>query len=670
VQSAAGAPPQLKPCARAAALAQAGFLDEALAAYKADLGHGRCAIDGVKVVKAKLAKQAASPQAKLDATKQFKKKVALIRRLEAAGFEADARTKTKKLVSDYPKLAIPKDIRAVDQPVGLWRRQQGRAGPEVLAFVELAIVVLGGLLVVLVAIKVGSALWQRVGIRYTVASVTGPVAEDAAGQGEVMAAELARMEGKSDTPVRRVQATEGDFSLPAALTDAYPQAGIIAALLSVLDRVLPRSLLTISAAALPVDPIRGVGVTVTIAKRGGRRLADGTRTLWESEFGPVDADGEVADRLARLMLPTGVWLGYSPELVRRTVPQRVWRALGDPVARSRSRLTPVTRLGTTDWLSYAHFAVAERAQRAGFTTAARRGYFRALDVSLANIGARLNLAGLLLHRPVDPLSLDDPGWRLGFAAWLLEDESMIEELKAQDNTALRWRWLYLRAARALAAHALPGDATAGRPADRPGAPDVREDEDLLAIQELSAALSSEVTAGTAALAAEMRWPAFVLRRSILLDQRRRAARGQCGADAETLSPEGDATFRESWWTANTLYNLACYHARAAACHPVGGEREASLDRARDYLRDAIDRAAEPKLMLAMATSDPALDGVITEASRPRMNLIAGITDPSYEADEQAGHALGVRIREAIAAALPGSETTAAPAQDPTGAPAT
>ena len=53
-----------------------------------------------------------------------------------------------------------------------------------------------------------------------------------------------------------------------------------------------------------------------------------------------------------------------------------------------------TAVSTGDWESYAHFAVADRAQRDGRLTQARHAYYKALDYDRTNTFALLNLAGL------------------------------------------------------------------------------------------------------------------------------------------------------------------------------------------------------------------------------------------------------------------------------------
>ena len=129
----------------------------------------------------------------------------------------------------------------------------------------------------------------------------------------------------------------------------------------------------------------------------------------------------------------------------------------------------------------------------------------------------------------------------------------------------------------------------------------------------------------------MRWPTFVPSQSIRLKTDKRY-------DPDALKPMNGV-----WWTANTLYNRACYFARV---DKIKGTN-ANLDRACRYLRDAIHRAAEPNLMLTMAHCDPVLDVVTEHLTTAQAEALTGPTEPSYKADRQRGHGIGVMVREAL-----------------------
>lgn len=639
-------------CQEAQQLLAEGFLVEAQSAFAAQLGKDSCAIAGIRRVLALQAGTSATPAdaaAAVKARQRFDQTVSLIRRLQAEGFEQDARKQLEALTSAYPSRDIPEDVRKIDQPIGWWRQAEGTAFPVALSVAEIAITLLGLVLLGALLAKASAALAGRLRPQFTVADMTGPVAEDVAGQSDLLAAELARLVSGGSDQIRRVPASEGSFTLPDAITGAYPQAGVIVALLQVLDRVLPRELLTVDTAALPEDPVRGVGVTVTIAKRDGRQAPNGRHTFWEAEFGPVDTSLKAFQRLERLMLPAAVWLLYNENL-RQSSPDT---------------------LGSRDWCSYALYALGDRAQKAGKTPAARHAYFSALDADARNVGARMNLAGLLFYaadKPSEELAKDRE-WRQEFAGWLLNDTKTAGFMvgPAAETAARRvrrrrllWRWLYLCSAQALGA----GRFAAAYDPSMPG-PQTAID-----------ALCTELAAvgDDDPLAAEMRWPAFLLRRSILLEKtHRRCTRfpvtnGRPAPPtpaalipnlhvpcAEALAAENEE-FLEAWWTANTLYNLACLYARFARVQTDHVQREAAYDKARQYLDDALARAAEPTLLLDMADHDAALVAVAPRINQRRRDHLTDATDPDAPA-HKAGHALGIKIGEAIGTAMRATSQT-------------
>lgn len=601
--------PTASPCAKAQGLLAAGYLAEANDAFKAQVGKDPCATVGLAAV---LNAQAAKPRGLTDAQTaildtRFAASTALIRGLEAAGFEDAARKMTQQLIESFPHRSIPADIRAISQPVGWWRQAKGFAGPPLRVAAELAIALLAAVLIGLVVAKVVGGLFGRASTRYTITPLTGVKDDEVLGQSDLLADGLSRISGKwGGKTVRRVSGGTTDFSLPEALTTAYPQAGVVAGLLSLLDRLLPRRLLEISAAVLPTDPVRGAGLTVAITKRGGRPVMIGKKTdpqrrpaeitIWESDFVPVSTDTPVAQRLERLMLPAAVWLAYNPRF-------------GDAT----------NALGTASWHSYAHFAVGECAQQRGDTDQARRSYFKALDADAANLGARLNLGGLLLYRPsADGPKSETPAdcaSRLNLAEWLLEENGHMEAHMRERPPELHWRWLYLSAARALVAAQYD---LAVRRAD--------ELWDVLRPHAHPAPASPE-------LAATMRWPAFVLRQSIRL-----------GLHKHHNDQNDLGLMDNEWWTANTLYNRACYFARLYAINGTTVNRDTAVR----YLRDAIDRADEPKLMLAMARCDSALDDITSRLTSSQVEALTGPTEPSYTVERRRGHGIGVMVREAVA----------------------
>ena len=444
-------------CDRAAALLNAGYVTDAETVLKSQLG-----VDNANPCTTTLLAQVFAARTAKTPTEYFNTQVQVIRALEAAGFETEARNQAQALIEANPNRPIPADIRGLNQRLGLWRGALGDAAPWYRSLLEFVIVVLAVVAAVFLIFQAGGALWHRVlPATYSIGTVTGIGADDTPKQTGLLKAELAGLSDRTTgaAPVRRAASDEQAFSLPAGVTSAIPNAQLLAGLVSLLDRLLPRRLTKVNVAALPSDASRGIGVTVQVATRSGRSRAE--KTLWESDFFPVPgspnstgAQADAGERLGRMLLPAAVWLAYQSELQKGR------------------RGTPVS---TRDWESYAHFAVAERAQRDGNITLARRSYYKALDKDPTNTFAMLNLAGLKLYP--DTATLDAGGaqaktgkaaepaqgvagakpagggakapveddaertGRLDFAQWLLVAARTPQQGSEASTTQLRWLYL-------------------------------------------------------------------------------------------------------------------------------------------------------------------------------------------------------------------------------------
>ncbi len=622
---------------------EAGYPADAQAAFKSELGRNACALTGLA---------AATSAVNQKADQQFTDAVTKIRRLEAEGFETEARKETQTLVATFPNRSIPANIRAVNQPIGWWRRFGGFAGPPVLVGLQIAAVLL-------IALVLARGLWTVVARAvgrgsYIIRDFTGVQSTEVAGVSGLLATELERLsETGAGYHVRRAPANDGEFTLPAAITNAYPEAKVAAALVSLLDRVLPRRMWEITGTVLPVDPSRGVGLTVAIARRDGRKEKE--ITLWEAEFAqvaPADtgptaqannastAPAKIAstaptntppaERLETLILAAAVWLGY--ELARR---RRVKTLV-------TGRTEAAQTLGTAEWRSYADFAIGDRHQKNGETIDARRAYFRALDADDANLGALLNLAGLLLYRPEpNNAKSDDPDRRMSLAKWLLErmdeDLTLTKGMSPRTKTAMQWRHSYVQAAMRLLT-AEPAEAAEEARVlytGLPSPPTEAESDRRKQARKVWGKIARK-PADNADLAREMRWPTFVLWKSAEMEANYKVA-------PANVDPLALADMDNEWWTANTLYNLACYYARAYA-HT--DERE-HLRHACRCLYDGIDRAREPRLMLAMAKSDRMLDKVVEESSDELDNLVGEKKPDPTKASVDRGRGIGIEIREAL-----------------------
>jgi hypothetical protein len=360
------------PCAHAKALYSAHYYLEAEQEYKRLLG-----IECATPARALAAREAAKRHAEsLQPTKQAEAKddLAKARRLQDAGFESEAR-KLTKAVAESSTTPIPARLRAINQRVGWWRDALGVVAPIARTALEV-LLVLVGLLVALTGI---GALARRFKLSGQLAGFAG--ASDATLApvlGAALSAMLARMSDEGAT--RRVDwqsGTEFKFELPPSLAEAVPQANLLAGLVQMLDKLLYRKLFIVSGTVHPIHQHRGAGVTLVVTNRNGSESEQ--VTLWEQEFLLKEAGADVTDpvRYERLMLPAAVWLAYRPM-----------------IGFDEKKQLP---LHTREWRSYALFALAELVPDA---SKERRLYEQALDRDADNLGARLNLAALLLRRPV------------------------------------------------------------------------------------------------------------------------------------------------------------------------------------------------------------------------------------------------------------------------------
>jgi hypothetical protein len=337
--------------------------------------------------------------------------------LEAAGFDEASRELVKSLVSKEPKQSIPAELRAVNQRVGWWRKDLGKLGPVLRLALELAAVAIGLLVVPLLLWAGGRGLLLRGKPAAKLAGFTGSSENTL---GDVLTAALGDALGRMNdenarAPVSWQSGTESKFEVPTAVTEALPQAGILAGLVQMLDSLLPRRLVTVSGTVHPVHEHRGAGLTLVVASRSGRTLDQ--VTIWEREFMLKKAGQEAKEavRYERLILPGAIWLGYRQELG------------------FKEKNAP---LQTHQWRSYALFALGELVPNAKDQ---RKLYERALDVDSRNLGARLNLAALLLRRPAADVA------SLSGSSKGVDDGAQTRWRKRLDEAAVHLGYVALRA---------------------------------------------------------------------------------------------------------------------------------------------------------------------------------------------------------------------------------
>lgn len=317
-----------------------------------------------------------------DAEKEAEKQLVKAQRLQDAGFESEARKLTRS-VAENSTTPIPAKLRAINQRVGWWRDLLGLGGPVARTALELLGALLGVLVATLLIFTAVGALARRFRRSGQLGAFTG--SSDAALPsllGSVLGSMLARMSDEAAIPrVDWQSGTEFKFNVPPALVEAVPQANLVAGLVQMLDGLLYRRLFIVSGTVHPVHTHRGAGVTLVVTNRSGRKSEQ--ITLWEREFLLKEAGADAPDavRYERLMLPGAIWLAYRPMTGFRKH-RRLALHRGYP-------------LGTREWRSYALFSLGELVPDA---VKERQLYELALDRDAENLGARLNLAGLLLRR--------------------------------------------------------------------------------------------------------------------------------------------------------------------------------------------------------------------------------------------------------------------------------
>jgi hypothetical protein len=561
---AATQPPVTGSCERAKALYEAHYYAQAESEYKALLGVASCATPSLAMqaqVKAeKLAKQAQVKAEKVATSgPHLEEQLGEALRLQAAGFESEARKLVKEVV-EKASTPIPSQLRAPDQQLGWWREALGTGGPPARTALEILIVVGGTVLVLLLLVTGLNALRLRFvrsarleGFSGSQETNLAPVLSAALG------AMLARMSDES--PGRSLSwqsGTEPKFEFPASITEAVPQAGLLAGLVQMIDKLLYRRLFIVSGTVHPPHEHRGAGITLVVTNRNGRDSEQ--VTVWESDFLLKEAGAKAKEpvRYERLILPVAVWLGYC-------------RILG-------FKQGPYPPLGARDWRSYALFALGELVPD---PTKQRRLYELALDRDSGNIGARLNLAALLLQRPsgqVPPGNEDaeissgtSEGWqeRLHEAAAHLE---VVAESNAAAGQPIWYRSRYMDAICCLYLGHAP-DATK-------------------ALSELRLKMKANAKVPRLrGLIEALGPPTDILERSIAL------IRTPPSSDDIELSP--------GWLSEDGEYNFACLQARRAGILTGTARDEATVEAVR-ALRRAI---ARDEKVAAEARVDPAFDAI-------------------------------------------------------------
>lgn len=549
-------------CAQADALRDLELFSAAEASYKKLAGKEQCAFAGLKLTE-ELKKQAALQPSADDLIKDA-------RRLRASGADDQAQKKLDLLVENHPERSVPADLRDMNKRIGWWQGVLSTIVPIARLGAEMLIVLLIAAAVALLAYRSGRGALAAFHRSVRVDPIAGTSDAGLIASLPTALSEHFRQLGSKDQGrnFKTVGATDAKFDLPAEVSTAFPPAGIIAGLVSYLDRLLPRNVRAVVVTLRPDDPFRGLGLTVAVQKAQGEPVAE--MTLWERDFGLLDltADASTKDasgRYQRLMLPAATWAAYQDDLGfdKRKIEEHKAKA----------------PLETMNWRSYAHFAVGAIAQRQANDKLAQRQYSLALDLDPKNQGARLNLAALNLAPYAEPPTAEDEK-RLERATKLLEPVAEDSSDKTPDDMWYRGRYM-----QALA-QIYSGEfaETAGNHADA----STHFEKAKTCVSKLCAALAEKLGGDDLAeLRTSMKRPAELLQKSILLDS------GERVDDPKPLDGEQE--------TAAGYYNLACFYARKLKKQP---KANAARDRAFDYLTEALSRG-DPA-MRRWASQDPAL----------------------------------------------------------------
>jgi hypothetical protein len=504
-------------------------------------------------------------------------------RLQDAGFEAQARELVEGVARDST-VPIPAKLRSLTQRVGWWRDLLGEGAPLARLALEVLIVAAGALVLALLAFllvfSMLPAVFARLRRTVRLAGFSGSSEATLTDVlGASLSATLARMhDDRSGRALVFQSGTEPKFELPKAITEAVPQAGVLAGLASMLGSLLYVRLYSVSGTVHPVHEHRGAGLTLTLAGRDGRTIAQ--ETFWEQDFAlkQAGAGAPEAVRYERLVLPATMWLAFQP-------------ALG---------FKPGTRmLGARDWRSYALFSLGEIVPDA---RSARVLYEQALDRDQGNLGARLNLAALLLQRPSYEVSADaataeeiEEGSRESWqerveTAWLHLCAVVADP--SAEGSAIWYRARYMQAI-VCVYRAQAKTETDLSEAKRQAA---RALALLRCLREEMHAHGDD--AATGALVDALRTPVEVLEQTARL-------LGQGTPDLSAFPPE-------RWLSADGDYNLACLYSRYAEQAGKGSaDFEARQVQAVRLLRRSIDRRESERRSVAIeeAEVDPAFDPI-------------------------------------------------------------
>jgi tetratricopeptide (TPR) repeat protein len=516
--------------------------------------------------------KAATPAAEPTKAEMAEEKIALAEKLDDAGFRDEAREQVQGAIELDPDVEVPDQLLEPTRRPPWWEKFLGAVGPWFRFVVEALLI----LLVLALVVRFLSTTTRR-----SLGTGKFEAADDNVGHDIEVAVRghlNSLIEDFGGPQLGKVDASGDAFSVPASLSQEYPQVALVTGLLTFIDRLFSRGWV-VDGRLLERDTASGAGLAMTVSRRGKVRRQV---VLRERDFGTPAAESDVAVARESLAIAAAVWLMY--EQASRSV-------LG--LGRKSPRL-----LGTTSWRSYALFAIAQATRRRDDEARSRRADLDALAQDPRNAGARFNVATGFLK-----LSAEKPTQFGGFASFARDElvslQGEVELESGYDKRPLWYRVTYQRVVATFQTAApLPAaEAEAFRLAwtilhrqggfARPWRPSrSRELRKFLSSAWPAAAVvlaSAQVLSGGGGAVPPTPPSYGELRRGLRAgDISPGALVASVEADLESLRPDA-------------LYNLACYYAR------VG-----DVNKAIERLRPALWRDAT---LQAWAKQDPALVNV-------------------------------------------------------------
>ena len=326
---------------------------------------------------------------------EARRDIARARAFVAAGLDEEAKEAVRAAIEADPTVHVPDEVASPTRALPFWNRARGRFGPWLRTLVEILIAALALVVLALLLARLPRRFRLRIGVD---PFTGGPDEAVRSASAAAVRENYGRLMRDGGHRLKYVNSSGESFeAVSRQVAEIYKPAGVVASLLSLIDRLVPARTRRLGGQLRVVDPQRGAGLTVTFGRRYGK-VFDET-TLWESDYGrPVGAGRAAQSAYDRVALPASAWVTYAA--AASTLPRGVRRRLRRMCPPRFARPArggwgaPFRVLGTDDWRSYAHFVVGADLQARGALSEARLSYERALGRDPRNRGAAFNLGVL------------------------------------------------------------------------------------------------------------------------------------------------------------------------------------------------------------------------------------------------------------------------------------